>query len=123
MTKTYRPIPSEEISGRYSPQRKARIAARASELLGEHFALRDIRKLRALTQDEVAQSLGGKQVQVSRIERRADVKLSTLRGYVRALGGELQLIVTFPDHEPVAIGELAKPGARRKADAKGKAAA
>jgi transcriptional regulator with XRE-family HTH domain len=61
------------------------------------MALSDIRKSRALTQEQVASRLGGKQVYVSRLERRSDVKVSTLRDYVHALGGEMQLMVTFPE--------------------------
>ena len=82
MTKAYRPVPSEEMLSRMSPEQRARVIARADELMTDQLALRDIRKLRALTQQEVAKTLGGKQVYVSRIEKRADVKLSTLRGYV-----------------------------------------
>jgi transcriptional regulator with XRE-family HTH domain len=66
-------------------------------LIAEETALRDIRKSRALTQDQVAKRLGGKQVYVSRSESRSDVKVSTLRDCVHALGGELQLMVTFPE--------------------------
>ena len=106
MTKAYRPVPSEEMLSRMSPEQRARVIARADELMTDQLALRDIRKLRALTQQEVAKTLGGKQVYVSRIEKRADVKLSTLRGYVEALGGELQLLVTFPDKTKVTIGRL-----------------
>ena len=106
MTKAYRPVPSEEMLSRMSPEQRTRVIARADELMTDQLALRDIRKLRALTQQEVAKTLGGKQVYVSRIEKRADVKLSTLRGYVEALGGELQLLVTFPDETKVTIGRL-----------------
>jgi len=106
VTKAYRPVPSEEMLSRMSPEQRARVIARADELMTDQLALRDIRKLRALTQQEVAKTLGGKQVYVSRIEKRADVKLSTLRGYVEALGGELQLLVTFPDETKVTIGRL-----------------
>jgi predicted transcriptional regulator len=67
------------------------------------MALRDIRKYRALTQEQVAKSLGGKQFYVSRLESRSDVKVSTLRDYVHALGGELQLMVTFPDGAEASI--------------------
>ena len=106
MTKAYRPVPSEEMLSRMSPEQRARVIARADELMTDQLALRDIRKLRALTQQEVAKTLGGKQVYVSRIEKRADVKLSTLRGYVEALGGDLQLLVTFPDKTKVTSGRL-----------------
>ncbi len=123
MTKPYRTIPSEEIAEKLSPERRARIAARASELLSEQMTLREIRKLRALTQEDVARSLGGKQVYVSRIEQRADVKLSTLRDYVQALGGELQLLVTFPGDQTVRIGALGEAEGRSRMRGKRKTAA
>jgi hypothetical protein len=59
---------------------------------------------------QVAKRLGGKQVYVSRLESRDDVKVSTLRGYVKAPGGELQLPVTFPEGGKV---EIAGRGRRR----------
>jgi len=123
MTKPYRPIPLEEIVAELSPEDQAHISDRARELIGEYMALRDIRKSRALTQEDVARTLGGKQVYVSRVERRADVKLSTLRGYVQALGGELQLLVTFPDDKTVKIGELGQTVGPSKARGKRKTAA
>ena len=90
-------IPLKQVIDGFSPLRKKHIKARAKELIAEEMALRDIRKSRALTQEQVAKRLGGKQVYVSRLESRSDVKVSTLRDYVRALGGELQLMVTFPE--------------------------
>ena len=89
-------VPFKDVIAGFAPARQKRIKARAKELIAGEMALRDIRKSRALTQDQVAKRLGGKQVYVSRLESRSDVKVSTLRDYVHALGGELQLMVTFP---------------------------
>ena len=110
MRKPYRAIPAVELTKAFSPARKARIAARASVLTAEEMPLRDIRKVRRVTQEQVALRLGGKQAQVSRLEARADVKLSTLRDYVRAIGGELQLRVTFPDGGVVAVKDIGTQG-------------
>jgi Helix-turn-helix domain len=88
----------KQVIAGLSPARKKHIKARAGELIAEEMALRDIRKSRAL-----AKRLGGKQVYVSRLESRSDVKVSTLRDYVHALGGELQLMVTFPEGVRVKI--------------------
>ena len=68
--------------------------------------LREIRKARALTQAELGQLLGMDQSEVSRLEQRTDLLLSTLRRFVAATGGELHLIATYPDTEPINI-ELA----------------
>ena len=106
MTTAYRPVPAGEVTAAFSPERKAKIAARAAEIIAEEYALRDIRKARHVTQEQVAERLGGKQVYISRLEKRSDVKLSTLRDYVRAIGGDLQLMVTFPEGQTMAIKDL-----------------
>ena len=105
-------VPLKQVVAGFAPARKKRIKARAKELIAEEMALRDIRKSRALTQDQVARRLGGKQVYVSRLESRSDVKVSTLRDYVHALGGELQLMVTFPEGAKAKVKSLARTGAR-----------
>ena len=105
-------IPLNKIIAGFSPTRRKNIKARAKELIAEELALRDIRKSRALTQEQVAKRLGGKQVYVSRMESRSDVKVSTLRDYVKAIGGELQLMVTFPEGAKASIKSSGKPLAR-----------
>ena len=101
-----KPIPYEKVIAKFPADRRKKIASRAKELIAEEAALRDIRKSRSLSQEQVAQRLGGKQVYVSRLESRSDVKVSTLRDYVRALGGDLQLIVTFPEGAKTKIKDL-----------------
>jgi Helix-turn-helix domain len=103
-------IPLKQVIAGFSPARKKQIKARAGELIAEEMALRDIRKSRALTQEQVAKRLGGKQVYVSRLESRSDVKVSTLRDYVHALGGELQLMVTFPEVSTAKVKPAGKAG-------------
>lgn len=105
-------ISLKQVIAGFSPTRKKQIKARARELIAEEMALRDIRKSRALTQEQVAKRLGGKQVYVSRLESRSDVKVSTLREYVRALGGELQMMVTFPEGAATKIKGAGKAAAR-----------
>jgi DNA-binding XRE family transcriptional regulator len=68
-------------------KRAMREALRLSELRGEI----------GVTQVEMAQRVGVSQANISRIEREEDVYLSTLSGYVEALGGELQLNAVFPE--------------------------
>jgi hypothetical protein len=99
-------VPYEKIFARFSPARQKKIKKRAAELIAEEFTLRDLRKAKQITQQEVAKRLSGRQVYVSRLERRADMKLSTLRQYVRALGGDLQLMVTFPGDAPVSLRDI-----------------
>jgi hypothetical protein len=93
-------VPLEAILATFPPERQRKIKKRAAELIAEEFTLRDLRKAKRITQEEVARRLSGRQAHVSRLEQRTDMKLSTLREYVRALGGDLQLRVTFPADVP-----------------------
>jgi DNA-binding XRE family transcriptional regulator len=91
---------------RVSPERRAKIEARASELIAEEMTLQDLRKARALTQMRLAELLSIKQESVSSLEKRSDLLLSTLRTYVEAMGGELTLVASFPDRPPVKLASL-----------------
>lgn len=84
-----------------------KVEARAAELISEEMSLRDLRKARKRTQVRVAKVLGIKQENVSRIEKRADLLISTLSGYVEAMGGKLRLIAEFPDRPPIALTGIA----------------
>ncbi len=106
-------VPYEKIFATFSPARQRKIKTRAAELIAEELTLRDLRNARRITQEEVAQRLSGRQVYVSRLERRADMKLSTLREYVRALGGDLQLMVTFPGGAPVRLRNIGTISSRK----------
>ena len=98
MSKEYRTIPADEVLGRFSPARQAQINLRAAQLIAEEVGLSELRKAKRITQEQIARKIGGRQVYISRFERRSDVKLSKLREYVEALGGDLQLLVSFPDN-------------------------
>lgn len=99
-------VPYEKILAKFPPGRQRKIKKRAAELIAEEYTLRDLRKAKRMTQEEVARRLSGRQVYVSRLEQRADMKLSTLREYVRALGGDLELMVTFPEDGPVKLRDI-----------------
>jgi len=87
--------------------RRRRIEARASELIAEELSLRDLRRAHELTQQRMAEFIGVGQEGVSRLEKRSDLLLSTLRSYVEAMGGRLRLVAEFPDRPPVFLGGLA----------------
>lgn len=93
----------EEIKAGMSKKRQAKIEELAEELIAEEMALRDLRKALNLTQKAVAKKLGMTQDNVSRLESRSDLLLSTLRSYVDKMGGKLHLVAKFPDREPVEI--------------------
>lgn len=71
--------------------------------VGLRRSLPDLRAHRSLTQAQVAQTLNLTQSDVSRLERRSDVLVSTLRRFVQATGGQLELVVQYPDAESVRI--------------------
>ena len=81
----------------------ASVMARAYELIAEELTLRQLREGLNLTQSVIAERLEIGQHSVSRMENRGDIKLSTLRTYIEALGGRLTITPTFPDHEEVKI--------------------
>lgn len=91
---------------RLPAERRARVAARAAELMAEELSLRDLRKAMNCTQVELARALDVGQEAISRYERRTDMLLSTLQDYVHAMGGELDLVARFPDRKPVRIKAL-----------------
>ncbi|MGH6786811.1 MAG: XRE family transcriptional regulator [Novosphingobium sp.] len=86
----------DEVIGAMSPERQARIKARAAELHAEIEGLKALRKLAARSQEQIAQSLGIKQPGIVKIERQTDLYLSTLRRFVEAAGGKLELRVELP---------------------------
>lgn len=73
------------------------------ELTSYVATLADVRRRRGVKQVELAELLGVAQNQVSNIERQQDMLLSTVHRYVVALGGELQLVVTFPNGDDVTV--------------------
>lgn len=87
-----------DLRAHMTPDQQARSAARSEAMLVE-MKLAELRQARARTQVEVAQAMDTGQATVSRLERREDMYLSTLREYVEALGGELKLVASFADAE------------------------
>ena len=86
------------LRAKMSPDAQARSAARAEAMLLE-MQLQELRKSRNVTQVELANLMQVEQASISKLERREDMYVSTLREYVRALGGELKLVAAFPDGE------------------------
>jgi len=103
----------EKIAKLNRAQRK-KVAARAAELIAEEMSLRQLRKARKLTQARVAKALGVTQDSVSRLEKRSDLLLSTLRKTVKAMGGEVRFVAEFPDRRPVVLFELASSGQAKR---------
>ena len=83
-------------------QRQARIERRTQELA----TLKELRTAAQRTQKDMALALGVGQDAISRLEKRSDMLLSTLRLYIESLGGKLQLVAQFPGRPPVVLDHL-----------------
>jgi len=95
-----------EVVASLPEARRARIDARFEELKGEVEGLGELRRAAGKAQAEIAAALNIKQPSVSKIEKQADLYLSTLKNYVEAVGGQLELIVTLPSRPPLKIERL-----------------
>jgi DNA-binding XRE family transcriptional regulator len=96
----------QELLATLEPARRARIEAEADRLHAEYLTLQQLRKAQALTQQQLAETLGIKQATVAKYERQSDLLLSTLTSYVEAMGGSLKLMVEFPGKKPVVLDGL-----------------
>ncbi len=84
------------LERKMSPEARARSEEKAKQLIAE-MPLQELRAARKLTQEELAKTLNVNQAAVSKLERRADMYVSTLREFVRAMGGELEITARFPE--------------------------
>ena len=85
-----------ELEAKMSPESRARSDAKAKKMIAE-MALDELREARDLTQHHLASLLGINQAAVSKMERRADMYISTLHSMIRAMGGELKIEAVFPE--------------------------
>jgi DNA-binding XRE family transcriptional regulator len=86
----------DQLTKDFSPERLARIRAKSDTFIKEYNTLLEFRKAIGLTQEDVAGRMNVAQESISRLEKRKDMHLSTLRKYVEALGGELEISVKMP---------------------------
>lgn len=105
-----RRLPDDAARARYDAARQVLEA----DLASHRRTLGELRRARELTQTQLAKSLRVSQAQVSRIETQADLYLSTLRTYVEAMGGELELRVVFGDGAWAEVELDADEAARRE---------
>jgi transcriptional regulator with XRE-family HTH domain len=92
----------DDVLAELPAARRAGIAARAQELA----TLKELREAVEQTQEDLAALLGVGQDTISRIEKRSDLLLSTLRRHVEGMGGSLELVARFPNRPPVIIDGL-----------------
>ena len=111
----YSTVSLEEMLARESEEFRESVKQRTAELIAEELNLREMRRLRKLTQARLSRKLKIGQEGVSRIEKRTDLYLSTLRSYVEGVGGKLSLVVEFPDRPPVILTGLGESDPSRPA--------
>jgi transcriptional regulator with XRE-family HTH domain len=86
-----------------SPERRKKIEEEFNFLIAEEMTRQQLRLALKLTQEQMAELLQIDQGNVSRLEQRTDLMLSTLRKYIAAMKGELRLVVEFPDRPSITL--------------------
>jgi len=104
----------ERVRKELSPARRKKVQVRSAQLIAEEMTLQELRRARKLTQVRMAQQLGIGQDGVSKLEKRADLMISTLRKTVEAMGGRLSLVAEFPDGNPVVLSGISEDGPNLK---------
>ena len=95
-----------EVTASLPKKEQERVNARAKELIAEEMSLQSLRKAHRKTQKSMATQLGIGQDSVSRLEQRSDMLLSTLRDYVKAMGGTIRLLAEFKGAAPIELAGL-----------------
>ncbi len=85
-----------ELAAKLSPDALDQARAQASLLLSE-MPLHELRQARGLSQKMLAEVLNVQQPSISKMEKRTDMYISTLRSHIEAMGGELEVVARFPD--------------------------
>jgi DNA-binding XRE family transcriptional regulator len=116
----------DQVIAELPPERSEKIEARYQELRQEVESLRELREILGKAQLDVAAALNIKQPSVSKIEKQTDMYLSTLRNYVEAIGGKLELVVQLPNRPAIRLHRLgdasgASPGGESGGEARKKA--
>ena len=96
-----------ELKSKMSPAARAQASMLATELIAE-ARLAEVRKAREMTQTRLATAMETTQAEISKIEQRSDCYISTLRSYIEAMNGELEIIARFPDGKAVKITQFAE---------------
>src|SRR5580658_11292340 len=90
-------IKLDDVLAKLPKRRQRAIKKRAAELIAEEATLRQLREARERSQVELAEKLHINQAAVSKLERRTDMYLSTLRSYIEAMGGKLEIVARSPN--------------------------
>jgi len=107
------PVTLDEILNEMPAERRARID-QLEQGMREEMNLREVRRLRKLTQARLSKKLKIGQEGVSRIEKRSDLYISTLRSYVEGVGGKLKLVVELPNRPDVLLTGLGEDRSEKR---------
>jgi len=88
--------PFKNLTDKMSPESRERAKAKTQAMLKE-MPLHELRNARSLTQKQMAESMNIKQASVSKMEKRTDIYISTLKRFINAMGGHLDITAHFPD--------------------------
>ena len=99
----------DDVIARLPAKQRGAVERRATDLIAEEMSLRELRRALELTQADVANALDKGQHEISRIEHRGDMLLSTLARLVQAMGGELELVCRFRNRAPVRLVTPRRP--------------
>jgi len=99
-----------ELEAKMTPEARQRVATKAAQLIAG-LPLQQVRNARQMTQTRLAELLAMDQGNISKLEQRTDMYISTLRSYIEAMGGVLEIRALFPDGD-VSIDLLNKLSAR-----------
>ena len=100
--------PWSELVKTMTPEQRRDVDQMVKQMLAE-MPLHELRRARALTQKELAETMQVNQPAVSKLEKRTDAYISSLRSYIEAVGGKLKIVAEFPDGE-VAITNFSDVG-------------
>ena len=98
----------EQVMAALPAEDQDAITARAQELQAEVDTLSALRRLVGLSQQQLADTLNMKQPTLSKLERHTDMYLSTLRRYVVALGGDMEIVISLPGHPPLKLKQFSE---------------
>ncbi len=90
--------PYRDLRNKMSPQAQEAAKKKTEQLLAD-LPLQELRQARHLSQEQLASILHVKQAAISKMEHRTDMYISTLRSFIKAMGGDLKITAQFPDGE------------------------
>src|SRR5437763_9045799 len=96
----------EDILGSLPPERQKIINEGIERLVAEEMTLQELRKAHNYSQKVLANNLEVNQATISKMERQADMLISTLRSFIEAMGGSLEIIAAFQNHTPVKLNQF-----------------